>query len=290
MCSIKSQISIGRFPVLFLFALQLCPKATEKTSQALREGQKNIRKKMFGTKYGIFTGTAASEDTDELSDVIMPAEPENCGKRLLPPVSHPKYEYVTHFTTRIKHMLTSYIFLFLLQEDYYQYSMLVLEALYNSDRSLTVPPATAPAPPQPVSQQSPALPPPQAMQSNAMYGTSNSAYVGASSAAMAMALDQFPGARMQMPVHPVPQQIQHPIQQQHFDPRIQFSMGADLSHPSFRLTDLSMNPAFSIRELLESARNSGYQAVINGARGTMESRLSIGTGYDSSISATTQSN
>jgi hypothetical protein len=87
---ICAQSNLNR-PVLFLFALQLSPQATEKTSQALREGQKNIRKKMFGTKYGIFTGTAAPEDTDELSDVIMPAEPENCGKQLLPPVSHPKY-------------------------------------------------------------------------------------------------------------------------------------------------------------------------------------------------------
>ncbi|KAL3778161.1 hypothetical protein ACHAWO_006998 [Cyclotella atomus] len=226
-------------------------KATEKTSQALREGQKDIRKNLYKSEEGGLANSTNSAETNQASNVTMPAEPEMLGKQLPP-------------------------------EDYSQYSLLVLEALYNSDGDLPAPPSmvAAPAPPpvpQPVKQQSPPPPPPPplpAVQNNMMYGVPSHAFMGhPSNAAMAMALDQFPGAIM-APMHPMSHQIQHPMQQQ-FDPRAHFAMGGELSHPSFRLTDMSLGSAFSIRELLESVRNTGYQPM--GLRGTLDSMLSAGT-------------
>jgi hypothetical protein len=85
---------------------------------------------------------------------------------------------------------------------------------------------------------------------------------------MAMALDQFPGARM--PAQPMPQAVHQP-----FDPRAQMSLGTDYSNPSFRLTDMSLGSVLSIRQLVESCRNTGFQP--NGNRGTMDSLFSAGT-------------
>ena len=172
-------------------------------------------------------------------------------------------------------MLIQFILFHLIsQEDYFQYSLLVLEALYNSDPGSAKLPSRAPVPRtvnhQPVPNLPPPLPSHMPAQNPGMYGVPDNAYLGPSSAAMAMALDQFPGARM--PAQPVPQSVE---QQQH-DPRTQFSLGADLSNPSFRLTDMSLGSVFSIRQLVESSRNTGAQPP-NGHRGTLDSRLSTGT-------------
>lgn len=61
-------------------------KATEKTSQALREGQKDIRKNLYKTEAGTMANSTSSEETNQASNVTgMPAEPEMMGKQL-PPV------------------------------------------------------------------------------------------------------------------------------------------------------------------------------------------------------------
>jgi hypothetical protein len=215
-------------------------KATEKTSQALREGQKDIRKKMYQSDDAAMAHSTASQETNKASNVTMPPEPDVHGDSLPP-------------------------------EDYFQYSLLVLEALYNSDPSSPHPPSRAPAPRAVNQQPVPSLPPPLVPAQNVgMYGVPQNAYLGPSSAAMAMALDQFPGATM--PAQPMPQAGQ----QQQYHPRMQFSLGAELSDPSFRLTDMSLGSVFSIRQLVESCRNTGAQPP-NGNRGTLDSRLSSGT-------------
>lgn len=95
---------------------------------------------------------------------------------------------------------------------------------------------------------------------------------------MAMVLDQFPGARMTS--LPMPQTVhaQQPMQQQHFGMREQYSNGtgyypfnSSLSSADLRLTDMSQSN-FSIRQLIESARESGAQP-----RGTLDSIFSAGT-------------
>jgi hypothetical protein len=83
------------------------------------------------------------------------------------------------------------------KEKYLHYSVSVLEALYNSAGSVL-----------------PTFQPPQQIQNNAVCGMTNSVYAVPPSAAMAMALDQFPGARMPIPMPPLPQQVQLSIQQE----------------------------------------------------------------------------
>lgn len=128
--------------------------------------------------------------------------------------------------------------------------------------------------PQPLSQQPPPLPPPEPVQRNVfspMYAAPpptmpaqnqfNHSYFDTSNAAMAMALDQFPGVRM--PIQTMPQ----PVQQQP-DRRAQFGLGAQSSSRTFRLTDMSMGSIYSIRQLIESTRHIGAQHP--GDRGTIE--------------------
>ena len=166
-------------------------------------------------------------------------------------------------------------FLIQLQEDYFSYSCAILEALYSSDRSLPASPVAAARKAQPCVDKPPALPPPAPV---LQYGIPSNAYLGPSNAAMAMVLDQFPGARMTS--LPMPQTVhaQQPMQQQHFGMREQYSNGtgyypfnSSLSSADLRLTDMSQSN-FSIRQLIESTRESGAQP-----RGTLDSIFSAGT-------------
>lgn len=142
----------------------------------------------------------------------------------------------------------------------------MLQDAYNSELILVEPPSILLPGRQAIQRQPGPLPSPAFVKNNSIYGIPNNAYKGTTSAAMAMALDQFPGARMPQPY------------QQQFDRRAQFSTGTgeEVSNPSFRLTDMSMGSAFSIRHLLESCRNIDTQPP-SGNRGTIESILSSGT-------------
>ena len=131
----------------------------------------------------------------------------------------------------------------------------------------------------------------------AMYGVAPTMHppcYGSHSAAMAMALDQFPGARMQPMVMQSgamqPMTMQQampslpPTAQLQCDRRAQFSLGTQPSNSSFRMTDMSLGSIFSLRQLVESSRHLGAQAGERGTmdggaldRGTLDSRLSLGT-------------
>lgn len=128
-------------------------------------------------------------------------------------------------------------------EGYFGYSAQVLESLYNADESaLTdVPSAAAAAagvqPPNAAAPAMPLLQPPRGVPS-------------ASSDAMAMAMDQFPGAVQPMDTQPTA------------------SIGRftnELGRPSLRLTNMSNFSLFSIRQLLDDANKTD--------RNTIESNL-----------------
>ena len=74
-------MSDARAPHLHCIFLQ----ATEKTSQALREGQKDIRKKMYQSDDAVLAYSAASAETNQASNTTMPPEPDLLGNNL-PPV------------------------------------------------------------------------------------------------------------------------------------------------------------------------------------------------------------
>jgi hypothetical protein len=161
------------------------------------------------------------------------------------------------------------------QEDYFSYSCAILEALYNSDPSLPASPVACLRKSRPCVDNPPALPPPAPVQ---QYGIPSNAYLGPSSAAMAMALDQFPGASMTALPMPQAINVQQPMQQQHYGMREQFNNGtgyypsnSSLSCEDLRLTDMSLSN-FSIRQLIESTRESNAQP-----RGTLDSIFSAGT-------------
>ncbi|KAL7540413.1 hypothetical protein ACHAWF_006674 [Thalassiosira exigua] len=182
-------------------------KATDKTSQALREGQTKIRKQMH--KDEETPGAQATYDTSMLDG----------GKEIS-------------------------------AEGYFGYSVQVLQSLYeneNNDKEQPLPPLPAPAAPEPqplvvpsVGQAAISIP----------SGFASSANMEAKAAAMAMALDQFPGALPPAlaPPQAQPQQMDTP------------QLPADVARPSLgRLTNMSLASILSIdsvRELLESARAS----------------------------------
>lgn len=217
-------------------------KATEKTSQALREGQTKIRKDLFKAEENAATGFASGEapqsyDTSLLSSTI--------GSTETVPTSNAKGK-----NDGMAEVVS--------QEGYFGYSCQVLEALYTSEQNLAVQiqeqqqlsPTTLPA-------QQQSLPEP--MQSASYPQFNNTIGGGFPSHAMAMALDQFPGATMR-PSPPLQQQMMPPLPQrqqrmgQPTDRRGEFA-SAKASDPSLRLTDMSMGSLFSIRQLLESSRD-----------------------------------
>lgn len=222
-------------------------KATEKTSQALREGQTKIRKQMY--KDEKMSGNP-TYDTSLLN---------------LAPSGVPIREISA--------------------EGYFGYSVQVLESLYAQDETASnggVPPG--------VSGQAPPLP--QQTIASVMPSASPAAFASASvnSAAIAMALDEFPGA---VP-HPAPQHaaMQHmpppPALNQPQAPDLaRASIGrftnssigiTESDRPSnFRLTNMSMASMFSlssVRQLLESARAENIPQPAGRDRGSIQSILS----------------
>lgn len=204
-------------------------KATEKTSQALREGQTKIRKQLYKDEE---KAGSSGFDTSLMGGpgVPMPSQRE------------------------------------ISAEGYFGYSVQVLESLYNSeemgDGSDTPPPTSVAAV---MAQQ-----PPQAIAPQAV----PSANFGASNAAMAMAMDQFPGAvapTAQMPSLPPPSTEEAGAAAAALDARASLGIGrfthssirfTETGRPSIgRLTSMSMGSIFSVnslRNLLESARATDF--------------------------------
>lgn len=184
-------------------------KATEKTSQALREGQTKIRKQMYKEEEGSNSNTPKSAfDTSLLSGREISAE------------------------------------------GYFGYSVQVLESLYNgaSEAGDEVPPGQPPAvPPQPPAVAAAPVP-----------------------SAMAMALDQFPGAA------PPPAAPAGDIGRFTNSSMRITEMGGRGTRLT-GLTDMSLFSLSSVRQLLESARNENYNGLpadVGGARGSIRSVLS----------------
>ncbi|KAL7542558.1 hypothetical protein ACHAXR_011887 [Thalassiosira sp. AJA248-18] len=215
-------------------------KATEKTSQALREGQTKIRKEMYKTE-GEKGKAGSAFDTSLLAT--------NAG-----------------FPTPSQREISA--------EGYFGYSVQVLESLYNSEEN----PGDGASPiPASLAQQAPPVlaPPAPAAVPSSSFGSNN--------AAMAMALDQFPGA-VAAP-RPAPQAQMPPLPQ----PALGSDIGrftndigrfTDTGRPSLdRLTNMTMGSLFSVnsvRHLLESARATGANAnglAAENDRGTIQSVL-----------------
>lgn len=228
-------------------------KATEKTSQALREGQTKIRKQMYKDEE---TSGNPTQDTT-LLDWTRKGDKSAEG-----------YHGYTMPSLQEKSA-----------DGYFGYSVQVLDLLYAQEENRGGPPqggGPTAARSHPLPQQTISAAP---VAPAAPFGSGNSA-------AMAMAMDQFPGAVQDPPPLPPPdrrasQQAMPPPQA--VDPS-RPSMGrfTDASfritedgRPSLRLTNMSMGSMFSInsvRQLLESARVE-YPGL-GGDRGSIQSVLS----------------
>lgn len=233
-------------------------KATEKTSQALREGQTQIRKNIFRDE----SAGLQSYDMSLISNLAS-----------------------TTSGTPIQREIS--------ELGYFGYSVQVLEAFYNADENAAQssnPITTAPVPSNTHST--------HATSAAIASAPAPAAYSNNNSAAMAMALDQFPGAVPAAQVRPAPQTQMTPLflatqaQPQldtslalmgHYaNPSVRFSesgVGGG-GRPSIgRLTNVSLASMISInslRQLLESARHESYHTTPgwDGTRGSISSALS----------------
>mmetsp|Transcript_31361 Transcript_31361/g.66563 ORF Transcript_31361/g.66563 Transcript_31361/m.66563 type:complete len:511 (-) Transcript_31361:203-1735(-) len=233
-------------------------KATEKTSQALREGLSKIRKQMFqaeetsgnstniaGYDTSLLTASMTSETTVPASNGTIP-QPSGKG------VS---------------------------QEGYFGYSVQVLEALYNADQaseSEAETPAneTAAMPPPPVAarhsppEPQPPSPPPQVAPTAAQYDP------------LGIVADQFPTAVMlQEPLRDPDEQRLHRQQRQQQQQQRQYpdedkTEKLRSSTGSWRnsFNRLSLGSSFSIRSILNS---SNRNSAASNERGTMDSILTV---------------
>lgn len=202
--------------------------ATEKTSQALREGQTKIRKQMYKDENSGFDTSLMGA----AGAVPMPSQRE------------------------------------ISAEGYFGYSVQVLESLYNSEENALSDGSAPQKPPTSVAATMAQQPPRLAFAPQAVPSTSFGAG-SADSAAMEMALDQFPGAvpppQAQMP--PLPQPNVNEAEQA----AIRGSIGRFTESSGFRLTNMSMGSMFSVRDLLESARE--FQPAMENERGTLGTAL-----------------
>lgn len=226
-------------------------KATEKTSQALREGQTQIRKNIYRDE----TAGLQSYDMSLISNLSSTAS----GAPIQREIS---------------------------ELGYFGYSVQVLEAFYSADENA----AQSSAPNVPVV---------HSLTPTPNVAASSPAAYSNNSAAMAMALDQFPGAVPAPQVRPTQQnqvaplflaaqpQIDTPLAlmgHHYTNPSVRFSesgvAGGGGGRPSVgRLTNVSLASMISInslRQLLESARNESYHPTPDwdGTRGSISSALS----------------
>lgn len=274
-------------------------KATEKTSQALREGQTKIRKQMYNDEKKAGAGGAQTHDTSLLASSGSVAAPASGSREIS-------------------------------SEGYFGYSIQVLESLYLDDegggrigaaqalpphqqqqqRRPGAPPPKYTYPPPPGVRPHPAAtaepPAPVPSDSAAFFPDPSSG--DANAAAIARALEQFPGAaaaiakaqaevataakQQQRPPQPQPMEVSSDdncgVQPPHLresDADLRPSMGRltgdslDPGRPSIgRLTNVSMASIFSLTQLLESARDRTSRSSAGAAsaddHGSVRSALS----------------
>ncbi|KAL7460800.1 hypothetical protein ACHAXS_001241 [Conticribra weissflogii] len=231
-------------------------KATEKTSQALREGLSKIRKQMFEAEETNGNSTnIAGYDTSLLTASMTSETTEPASNRSIP---QPIGKGVS-------------------QEGYFGFSVQVLESLYNADQALesdaetpanetvamALPPTAARQPsPQP---QRP-YPPPQVIPMAAQYDP------------LGIVADQFPTAVMlheplrdpeEQRLHRQQQRQQH--QQHHFEDKTEKPKSSRGSWSS-SFNRLSLGSSFSIWSKLNSTNRDTFAS---NDRGTMDSILTV---------------
>lgn len=234
-------------------------KATEKTSQALREGQTKIRKQMYSDEKK--AGGAQTYDMSILTSSHTAATA---------PISN-----MTNGGSRE-----------ISGEGYFGYSVQVLESLFREDDNALHGPDPTSVQPQPAKPQAQIVAPSPAAPTSVQSGDANAA-------AIARALEQFPGMAMSIPALPPPKAQTTNTMQQPLVPQLPQSMPMEhnnqdresdlrpsmgrftneLGRPSHgRLTNMSMASILSLTQLLEKAhKEPNLQAE---GRGSVHSELS----------------